>query len=62
MTAIKTTNVNGSIALNDKSQAEAILSMLGLPPSDAINAYYLQNIMHGGIQVPLSIPDSEPQS
>ena len=58
MAATKTANVNVRIDLNVKTQAEAILSRIGLPRSVAIDAFYRQIIIHGGIPFPLTIPDS----
>ncbi len=59
MPAIKTANVNARIDLNIKTQAEAILASIGLPRSVAIDAFYRQIIMHGGIPFSLTIPDSK---
>ena len=59
MTAIKTANVNARIDQNIKTQAEAILSRLGLPRSVAIDAFYRQIIMHGGIPFSMTIPESK---
>ena len=58
MAATKTANVNARIDLNVKKQAEAILSSLGLPRSVAIDAFYRQIIIHGGIPFALTIPES----
>ena len=58
MSAIKTANVNARIDLNINTQAEAILSRIGLPRSVAIDAFYRQIIMHGGIPFSLTIPES----
>ena len=57
MAATKTANVNARIDQNVKAQAEAILSRIGLPRSVAIDAFYRQIIMHGGIPFSLTIPD-----
>ena len=57
MPATKTANVNARIDQNVKSQAEAILSRIGLPRSVAIDLYYRQIIMHGGIPFALTIPE-----
>lgn len=59
MAATKTANVNARIDLNIKTQAEEILSKIGLPRSVAIDAFYRQIIMHGGIPFPLTIPDAK---
>ena len=57
MPATKTANVNARIDQNVKSQAEAILAKIGLPRSVAIDLYYRQIIMHGGIPFALTIPE-----
>lgn len=57
MPATKTANVNARIDQNIKSQAEAILTRIGLPRSVAIDLYYRQIIMHGGIPFALTIPE-----
>ena len=57
MPATKTANVNARIDQNVKSQAEAILARIGLPRSVAIDLYYRQIIMHGGIPFALTIPE-----
>lgn len=59
MPAVKTANINARIDLNIKTQAEAILSRIGLPRSVAIDAFYRQIIMHGGIPFSLTIPESK---
>ena len=59
MPAIKTANVNARIDLNVKTQAEAILARIGLPRSVAIDAFYRQIILHGGIPFSLTIPESK---
>ena len=58
MAAIKTASVNARIDQNVKSQAEAILSRIGLPRSVAIDLYYRQIIMHGGIPFALTVSES----
>lgn len=58
MAATKTANVNARIDANIKAQAEAILSRLGLPRSVAIDAFYRQIIIHGGIPFSLTVPAS----
>ena len=55
MPAIKTANVNARIDLNVKTQAENILTQLGLPRSVAIDAFYRQIIIHGGIPFDLTV-------
>ncbi len=56
--AVKTANVNARIDQNIKTQAEAILSKIGLPRSVAIDTFYRQIIIHGGLPFSLTIPDS----
>ena len=58
MPAIKTANVNARIDQNVKTQAEAILTRMGLPRSVAIDIFYRQIIMHGGLPFPVTIPAS----
>lgn len=59
MPATKTANVNARIDLSVKTQAESILSQLGLPRSVAIDAFYRQIIIHGGIPFPLTVSQSK---
>lgn len=59
MAAVKTANVNARIDRNVKTQAEAILSKIGLPRSVAIDAFYRQIIFHGGIPFTLTVPESK---
>lgn len=59
MAAVKTANVNARIDRNVKTQAEAILSKIGLPRSVAIDAFYRQIIFHGGIPFALTVPESK---
>lgn len=59
MPATKTANVNARIDLSVKTQAESILSQLGLPRSVAIDAFYRQIIIHGGIPFSLNVPQSK---
>ena len=60
MPATKTANVNARIDINVKTQAEAILSKIGLPRSVAIDAFYRQIIMHGGIPFSLTVSTPSP--
>jgi addiction module RelB/DinJ family antitoxin len=57
MSATKTANISARIDRNVKAQAEAILSKIGLPRSVAIDAFYRQIIMHGGMPFSLTIPE-----
>lgn len=56
MPATKTANVNARIDINIKEQAEEILKKIGLPRSVAIDAFYRQIIIHGGIPFSLTVP------
>ena len=47
MAATKTANINARIDQRIKTEAEAILTRLGLPRSVAIDLYYRQIIIHG---------------
>ncbi len=58
MSAIKTAGVNARIDSSIKTQAESILSQLGLPRSVAIDAFYRQIIIHGGLPFSLTISQS----
>jgi len=59
MAAVKTANVNARIDQNIKKEAEAILSRIGLPRSVAIDMFYRQIILRGGIPFPVTIPQSK---
>ncbi len=52
----KTATVNVRIQENIKLQAEAILEEIGLPRSTAIDLFYRQIILTGGIPFPLVVP------
>lgn len=56
MAATKTASVNVRIDQTIKNQAEAILEKIGLPRAVAIDAFYRQIILHGGIPFSLTIP------
>ena len=58
MSVNKTANVNARIDADIKMQAENILSRIGLPRSVAIDAFYRQIIIHGGLPFSLTIPAS----
>ena len=45
-----------------KEQAEAILSTLGIPASNAINMFYRQIILRQGLPFDVSIPQLRPLS
>ena len=59
MTAIKSANVNARIDQNVKKEAEAILTRIGLPRSVAIDMFYRQIILRGGIPFPVTIPQDK---
>ena len=58
--AVKTANLYARIEPDVKEQAEKILSALGIPASNAINMFYKQIILHGGLPFEVKIPDSKP--
>ena len=59
MAATKTASVNVRIDQTIKAQAEAILEQIGLPRAVAIDAFYRQIIIHGGIPFSLTIPSAK---
>ena len=54
--AAKTANLYARVEPDIKEQAEAILSMLGIPASNAINMFYRQIILRQGLPFDVSIP------
>ena len=62
MAATKTASVNVRIDQTIKTQAEAILEKIGLPRAVAIDAFYRQIIIHGGIPFSLTIPSAKTPS
>ena len=52
----KTANLYARIEPDVKEQAEAILSILGIPASGAINMFYKQIILHKGLPFEVAIP------
>ena len=52
----KTANLYARIEPELKEQAEAILSALGIPVSNAINMFYKQIILQRGIPFELKLP------
>ena len=52
----KTANLYARIEPEVKEQAESILSSLGIPVSNAINMFYKQIILQGGIPFALKLP------
>ncbi len=53
----KTANVYARIEPETKEKAEFILQELGIPASNAINMFYKQIILTGGIPFELKIPN-----
>ena len=55
----KTEFIRARIEPELKTQAEEILSKLGLSPTDAITLFYVQVILHDGLPFALRIPNAE---
>ena len=60
--AQKTATLYARIEPDVKEQAEAILSELGIPASNAINMFYKQVIMQRGLPFPVKLPERHPLS
>ena len=60
--AAKTANLYARVEPDIKEQAEAILSTLGIPASNAINMFYRQIILRQGLPFDVSIPQLRPLS
>ena len=60
--AAKTANLYARVEPDIKEQAEAILSTLGIPASNAINMFYRQIILRQGLPFGVSIPQLRPLS
>lgn len=58
--AAKTANLYARVEPDIKEQAEAILSTLGIPASNAINMFYRQIILRQGLPFDVSIPQLRP--
>ncbi|MBQ9275353.1 MAG: type II toxin-antitoxin system RelB/DinJ family antitoxin [Succinivibrio sp.] len=56
----KTSNLYARIEPDVKEQAETILSILGIPASNAINMFYKQIILHKGLPFEVKIPAARP--
>ena len=56
--AAKTANVMARVEPDVKEQAEAVMSVLGIPVSTVINMLYKQIIMTRSIPFPLVLPDA----
>lgn len=57
--AIKSANLYARIEPEIKEQAESILQTLGIPASNAINMFYKQIILQGGIPFDVRIPKNK---
>ena len=55
----KTANLYARIEPDVKEQAEAILDILGIPASGAINMFYKQIILHQGLPFEVTIPNDK---
>lgn len=55
----KTATVHSRIDGKVKIKAEKILKTIGLGPSDAIDIFYRQIILHRGVPFPVEIPNEE---
>ncbi len=55
----KTANLYARIEPDVKEQAEAILDVLGIPASGAINMFYKQIILHKGLPFEVIIPNNK---
>lgn len=58
--AAKSANLYARIEPDVKEQAESILSALGIPASNAINMFYKQIILNGGLPFEVKIPAARP--
>ncbi len=56
----KTANLYARIEPEIKEQAETILTALGIPASNAINIFYKQIILHGGLPFDVRLPKGLP--
>ena len=55
----KTEFIRARVEPELKTQAEEILSKLGLSPTDAITLFYVQVTLHGGLPFEVRIPNTE---
>lgn len=58
--AAKSSNLYARIEPDVKEQAEAILSALGIPASNAINMFYKQIILQRGLPFDVRLPAGQP--
>lgn len=56
----KTANLYARIEPELKEQAEAILSALGIPASNAISMFYKQIVLQKGLPFAVKLPQNEP--
>ena len=56
----KTANLYARIEPELKEEAEAILTSLGIPASNAINMFYKQVVLHRGLPFPVTLPSRRP--
>lgn len=56
----KSANLYARIEPDVKEQAESILSALGISASNAINIFYKQIILNGGLPFEVKIPTAKP--
>lgn len=54
--AAKSSNLNARIEPELKEKAENILSALGISASSAINMFYKQIVLHGGLPFEVKLP------
>lgn len=54
---VKAANLYARIEPDVKEQAEAILGVLGIPPSNAITMFYKQIIFHNGLPFEVRLPE-----
>ena len=57
ITVAKTANLSARIEPELKEQAEAILSALGIPASNAIGMFYKQIVLQKGLPFDVKLPD-----
>ena len=58
--ATKSANLYVRIEPDVKEQAEGILAALGIPASNAINMFYKQIILQGGLPFEVKMPSARP--
>lgn len=56
----KTTNIYVRLEPGLKEEAEAILSQLGIPVSNAVNIFLKQVVMHKGLPFDVKLPAKRP--